>query len=814
MHSYEKNHEEEMKLKFETMSQGLSPWLCTLVFMILFLSKSAFAQYAIKWMDIGSFQTFFSSAGCEYEEQRGLDQQDGDRWPAIYPYQDMQAAKGLWIGVRNWKDVGGTVWPYKVVHFGPRPDGDVTEFVPQVFMTTDRFSLPGVFVDGNPSYNIPPDEDNTNSSLKEDRLIFDSVKTYIGLTMVRKMIGFSQQFHDNYIIYDYTFTNSSNQPLDSIRVQYQYRYAVCYETRYIVGSNSAGWGINTDNDTRGDGLGSANAFIGGQVLKSDSPTKDDDIRAQYSWQGNYNNYSVKGMPGLGNGAPPSDNIGAPIWVNATAVTPGHDSPPAADTLGRLGAAQFIGVATLHADKSASDTTDDPSEPTTTAYISSDDPFNQSNSISQFNESVMQSEYQMMSVGHGVGWINGAVSWSGQRMADKVGIYGDPSIGTTGGMTTSNCYGPYNLAPGQSFHIVMTEAAAGLSREACIRVGRQFKLGNLTPAQKDDSVYTGKDSLFQTFRRALVNYNSGYNLPEPPLPPASFTVSSGGDRIQLSWTAPSGGPTITGYNIYRAYGLIDSTYYLIKHCDPSELSYDDLTPVRGFDYYYYITAVGNSADNNGAANTPAGALESNRYYTQTYDPARLLRPGVGAPITSTFTVDHVKSPPRVGSLYTNGSAIFTVQSLKLTSGVSNGDTVYSGTIVCRGTDTPPDTGLIVRNTGIGDSLIHYSALNKKRIGIGDVIRVVPNPYNISSTENVLRYPSEPNQIGFLDIPPICTIKIYTELGQLIKTIQHTNGSGDEYLEPQYIFRPDCRQRPLYRRHSVCGWTNSHKKIRGH
>jgi hypothetical protein len=62
---------------------------------------------------------------------------------------------------------------------------------------------------------------------------------------------------------------------------------------------------------------------------------------------------------------------------------------------------------------------------------------------------------------------------------------------------------------------------------------------------------------------------------------------------------------------------------------------------------------------------------------------------------------------------------------------------------------------------------------------DSIRVVPNPYNIASNPNLLRYVGEPNQIGFLNIPPICTIKIYTELGQLIKTIQHTNGSGDEY-----------------------------------
>ncbi len=32
--------------------------------------------------------------------------------------------------------------------------------------------------------------------------------------------------------------------------------------------------------------------------------------------------------------------------------------------------------------------------------------------------------------------------------------------------------------------------------------------------------------------------------------------------------------------------------------------------------------------------------------------------------------------------------------------------------------------------------------------------------------------------FYNIPKVCTIKIFTERGDLIKTIQHTDGSGDE------------------------------------
>ena len=32
--------------------------------------------------------------------------------------------------------------------------------------------------------------------------------------------------------------------------------------------------------------------------------------------------------------------------------------------------------------------------------------------------------------------------------------------------------------------------------------------------------------------------------------------------------------------------------------------------------------------------------------------------------------------------------------------------------------------------------------------------------------------------FLNLPPECTIKIYNESGDLMQTIEHTDGSGDE------------------------------------
>jgi len=58
---------------------------------------------------------------------------------------------------------------------------------------------------------------------------------------------------------------------------------------------------------------------------------------------------------------------------------------------------------------------------------------------------------------------------------------------------------------------------------------------------------------------------------------------------------------------------------------------------------------------------------------------------------------------------------------------------------------------------------------------EAIRVVPNPFNVYATE--MNYPGEPNKLMFLDLPLECTIKIYTETLELVRTIDHY-GSGDE------------------------------------
>jgi len=57
-----------------------------------------------------------------------------------------------------------------------------------------------------------------------------------------------------------------------------------------------------------------------------------------------------------------------------------------------------------------------------------------------------------------------------------------------------------------------------------------------------------------------------------------------------------------------------------------------------------------------------------------------------------------------------------------------------------------------------------------------IRIVPNPYNIAAED--VQYPGQQDKLMFLNLPGECTIKIFSEAGDLVETINHDDGTGDE------------------------------------
>jgi hypothetical protein len=788
--------------------------------LLFLMPRQAEAQFERNWLSVGSLHNWYSAGGAEVEHGLVSQQQYGLRWPGLYRLRDSQAAKGIWLGARNVQDPSGRSFPVRVVHVGPRVRGEGVVF-PVAFETISRFEPTEVTVDGAPSEaDSHGAVTRVDPNLIADRMIYHRTNTLLGVTMERRIFQFSQEYHDAYHVIEYTFTNTGitdgtdqvrlpNHTVEDFVVFLQWRWSVAAESRYVIG-NSSGWGVQTMIDRRGDGL-------------RDDP-EDEQFRAQFAWHGHYpafTHYSPVGGPILPM-ALPAFNIAAN------------------DTLGRLGASQFVGALTLHADRSPNDPTNDPSQPSTLNYFDSDSRVLRGND--PFADAQMAEEYALMTQGI-----------QSPRHAFLIEPSGDPGFvnpsaspaAGTQGHSAGNGYGPYTLRPGESVRIVLVEASNGLSKEANDDIGRQYYLagpnrdqaqlsyevgGQVHQMTKNEWVLTSRDSLFQTFRRAKANFEADWGIPQPPPPPTFFSVSSRGGWIEMEWDSPTNPDR---WEIYRARNRVDSTYVLVADLPGSARSFDDETPTRGLNYFYYIQAV-RDAPHDGTGLTPPGPLRSSRYLAQTYQAARLLRPPGPTPSRAVYdlpvTLDAGTAQP--GEVRAGENALDVIYASEL-GGEPRGFQLVTARIdvtrclawetvdgeeVCQATriDEYHGVGSLhdMRETPVGT--VHtvtwdLDALNNAisaRLHVGflgvnfadelqlrfndqslevtedlvgplrplHAIRVVPNPFHLRA-DQALAWGGD--RIGFLNVPGFATIQIFSELGELIETLQHDDGSGDAY-----------------------------------
>jgi len=641
------------------------------------------AQYSIKWLNIGNFHSPYSEGMVNREEEPW-----GNAplmWPAIDYNSGNSRAQAFWMGATNFTDENGTNYPHKIAHIGPRSGGDIQFFAVEQSIA-GRFD-PEVIVDGAKSFEKYVYVNTIDPNMDADRAMTVKNNSRIGITTTAVMNAFSQEYHDDYHIIEYSFTNTGNvdgdeeielsSGLTGVYFFFIHRYMVHDASSWIRGGG-APWGKFTMNDAVGDG----------------HEDYDVDFRAQYAWAGlNPDNTSFS-------------SIGGPMMF-------AHWGAAGWDTTGRLAAGQMVGRVTIHSPDTPGGS-DSQDQPSTMGVMGSDDP---NLTTDEYDPSSMQIQYDTyMASGrlypHHADDIEPDGNFDTPTNAPNIfdGTYDE------GGWSVIEGHGPYDIPFGSTVNIVVADAVGGLSMRAKYDIGKLYKAAGSESAMlsyngssmtKNQWALTAKDSLFKTFERAIANHAAGYNIPQPPYPPAKFEVTSGTDKITLSWETMSGGPLVTGWHLYRAKGSYSFPYIggeaplanhgglgheLIASLAGDATSYEDATAARGENYYYFIQAVGNAAANDGSAMTPAGALKSNQHWTQTYLPASLKR--------------------------------------------------------------APGSGL-------------------------EAVRVVPNPYHVQADTDV-RY-SDQDRLAFLDVPGNCTIKIYTQLGELVETIEHTDGSGDEYWD---------------------------------
>ena len=595
------------------------------------------------------------------------------------------------VAVRDWTDEKGATWGFKTsgtsVYNGEEAFDnmpvDVDGFTIRRYV---RFQPPSISVQGAPIQpffplegdEVNPDYIDSSGGKGADQLIESWIRTSVGITIHQKVFAFSQVNHDDYMLYDWTFKNTTGQYTTpgglQVDLPAQTLNGVYFALAAWVNQDMGNFGWST---TYGEQEG-------------------DSLRVAYNY---------------------------PAWNRGQQYdTFGNPDP----TTGFIKEPSYVGIAILHVDKSVDDPTDDREQPhvfasglqkyTTSKQHDQDDPTVTELEYSSFHYGFPELVEGQKAYYFGLNVpAEGRVRYQSRMDERKIKWVQDATKGR-GAIYMS--LGPFDeMKAGDDFRVVFAVVGGSLSREMRWDIGRRWKNGTLTwegedkippvgqafpdliptavDRAKDNWVATGKDSLFQNIYNAEWAVQHNYNVPKAP-PPPSIEVWGRPDRVQIVWGSESESASdFAGYRVYRAVGSPDTTFTMI-HESPGNTahSFDDITAQRGVSYYYAVTAFDDGSQNQpGIENglRPGESVESGILYNRTTEPVSLTR----AP---------------------------------------------------------------------GNTLAD--------------IRVVPNPYNITAAEAGLQFPGENDKILFAGLPPECTIRIFTISGDLIKVLEHTDGSGDE------------------------------------
>ncbi len=382
---------------------------------------------------------------------------------------------------------------------------------------------------------------------------------------------------------------------------------------------------------------------------------------------------------------------------------------------------------VHADKAWNDTTDDVTEPHYTSYSQNWD----SGDPKIWSDITCEQQYN---------WITDPTTIGGpfyqasdvlpilhQVNMDEQGYYVPQNVPLYYPWAHADC-GPYDIPPGKSIKFVFAMGVAGLSPEVAFNIGRQWYQGTCT--------YDGVN--YSPLQRPPQATNNDWAKDQwvfTEIDSMRHAANRAKWNYEHNLDIPVPPPPLTWLNIQEQIGGIKLTWSNNAESTP------------GFEGYRIYRARGASD-------------------TTLYNLIATLSKKQG-----NLSDEYVDRDLQRGADYYYYVTTF---------GYSNGPDAYKpGEIL--------ESGRNYENTFAPSRLVPKAGLAEGKWE--DSVRVVPNPYNISA--RALEFPDTPDKIMFVNLPPVCTIRIFSENGNLIKTIQHTDGKSDEQWETggQYMLTED-------------------------
>ena len=705
---------------------------------------------------------------------------EGGGWPQEYdnlsPWApDIIRCAGARFGCKNWYDTeADSIVPIKLAGnpYG-RSDassGDYNTFaVPDEDGTTIRrhyrYTPPSIELDGMLIEQPAPRIGDYFSSDKvwgtADVMVESHFRTWMGLDVYQRVLTWAQKNHDDYVIYDWTIVNSGNIDLDSVI------------------------------ERQGESIDSLYFMRQLEMM----PLNEAQEKAEwYHWTGVYPNWErpqdlvrltyVYGALDYSYISYERDGFG--VWdfnhdylddiCSAGEVTLYVPQSSAVAT-GPGGLAEVDGTVENNPE------TDDPVQPKTHGIHGPDDlqykfhsgerpvdTWQEVYNIMKYGEKgdpvydpyvdympgIYPGTYHPMPMD-----LRGAAHWNEVEPTEKIFWH----------VVGHYASGPFNLAFGDSIRIVWATTAGTLPVQSCWDIGHAWKDSTITfitqsgdtldindismtfpyvpnaadtihipptyrhnPEEwqdagytndaanllKDMWVYSTVDTVIRNAINAQWNFDHNYDIPIPP-PPPSVKVQSLPDRIRINWEYenPDDIPAdLEGYKVYRA---IANPGPIItedgEHYGEWSLIYQCGGTDPGGTSVIYSPSVADTFYDETALRG-----ENYYYYVAAFDDGS--HPESNNPNGITGTAEVLESGRWQNEVFRPAS---------------------------------------LHGMPAGSDL--------------DSIRVVPNPCHLGAQGNI-QYEGAPDKINFVNLPGICTIRIYNFNGDLIREIDHTSGTGDE------------------------------------